>query len=157
MRKKYKPVRPIPPLPCESCGGDHETGHQRLCDLRYEPDNEPDWYYFGCVDRAGHELMNKNLNYGRSYISKRDIPFSLRILDTGLLPENGAQIEGKGSITHINDWTIVSFWDRSVDSRQGSNSAFIVNTKMDLEEFIRKAKEVFPSLWKRFDFELNIG
>ena len=33
-KKYYIPI-PEAPLPCSNCGGDDETGHQRLCDLNF--------------------------------------------------------------------------------------------------------------------------
>lgn len=116
-----------------------------------------DWYYFGCYRHSGHFLWDRNLSGVRGYSEKKNFPFRWESLDAGFLSQGIPQIEGHGNLIYINDWTIISFWDRSVDSRPGSNSAFIVDKKYELQEFFSKASEVFPSVWERFNFELVIG
>lgn len=81
-----------------------------------------------------------------------------KLLDGGFL--KGPQIEGSAELIRFIGGTILSFWDRSVDERQGSNSAFIVQ---DHESFAEQTFEAmktlfsatFPEVYNRFKFEIT--
>lgn len=76
--------------------------------------------YFGCIDRPGHYLFEPGStpcrNRWERWASKRD----------GSLAPEFNTISGKALLHHFDGFTVVAFWDRSVDSRSGSNSMFIV-------------------------------
>ena len=105
-------------------------------------------YYFGCWDRSGHYLWN-----GPSSLSRHEkaLPFQTKILDCGLLDPHKPQTQSHGVINVINGWTVLSFWDRTGDTRIGSNSAFIADCPMTFDEICQKAKETYPELWDRIN------
>lgn len=51
-------------------------------------------------------------------------------------------------------WTMLTFWDRTIDERSGSNSAFILRGRLTFEETVTIAKAIFPKIWSRFPFEV---
>ncbi len=114
------------------------------------------FFYFGCWDRPGHFLYDTS---GRcsDRQTPADFPVEYRILDGGLLPPNQPQKQGRLSVWRTNGWAIISFWDRSVDSRGGCNSAFVVrdcDTPSSDLELLQQAFDVFPQVFERFDFDL---
>lgn len=113
-------------------------------------------YYFGCKDRPGHFLWGDD---GRrsDNSSKNVLPFKFSILDAGFLPEVCSQIEGLGTLVHFPKWTVLSFWDRSVDKRPGCNSAFVLYGHWTFSESLEISKVKFPWVWSRFNFEVRLA
>lgn len=113
-------------------------------------------FYFGCVGQAGHYLFNER----RHSISERVLPatFPIRydILDGGLLPPWMPHEEGAAALVHVFGWTILTFWDRSVDSRVGCNSSFVIPAILEFDEARRLAQERFPWIWDRYRFEVRL-
>lgn len=107
-------------------------------------------FYFGCMGQAGHYLFGPE-GMGRVYPGKE---FSTcfgedgRKLDTPFCPPMDWPA-GKFVVMTKTIWTIVSWWDYSVDSRPGSHSTFIFTGYDSLEEFWKEAKEQFPSVFNR--------
>lgn len=113
----------------------------------------PEMLFFGAVKQPGHFLHRANgQRAGRSI--ERSLPFRAGILDGGLLPESGEQPEGAAGHCELNGWTIVSFWDRSVDKRPGSNSAFLFADRRYFPGIIAIAKLQLPWFWERINFEV---
>jgi hypothetical protein len=118
--------------------------------------------YFGCYGEAGHYLYCavKGL-LGRRNLSKtHDRKFSqamkwTRVCDGILLPNDEAQIPGEGTWSFVRGYSIVSFWDRSGDDRGNSLSCFLVKGHHSFEEVLEIAKEAFPKLFSRFNFEIK--
>lgn len=108
-------------------------------------------YYCGCYNETGHYLWDER-NHKVHYV--KGIPFRWEILDGGLLPPHEPETEGLAEIIHIGSWTIITFWDRSVDKRGGSCSAFVIPAHVWFDEAVAIAKERFPSVWNRFPFEV---
>jgi hypothetical protein len=67
------------------------------------------------------------------------------------------QPEGLAKLTHKDGWTLLSFWDRSVDKRNNSNSNFIQEGEFTFEQMVEQAKEKFPGIWERFKFEVKLA
>lgn len=111
-------------------------------------------YYFGCHERPGHYLWTERCSLA-DRIAKTVLPFRYTILDAGLLPEVGDQTEGLATIVHWPNWTVISFWDRSVDNRGGCNSAFLIPGRLTFAEAIKVSKQKFPWVWQRFSFEVR--
>lgn len=116
--------------------------------------------YFGVWESggAGHYLHDQG-GY-KSYRGEAELPFRETILDAGLLPQKGDQVEGLIYSNNINGWTILSFWDRSGDSRSASNSSFLFHTgtgMYGLADLLGVAKEQFPSVFSRFGFDLKLA
>lgn len=102
--------------------------------------------YFGCVGPPGHHVFNPGLAYDRT------LPW-LSYLD-GMLATDKTDAEGVARLYHFNGCTLLAFWDRSGDSRPGSNSVFYVPGRKTFEEVVESAKKSFPGIWRRFTFNV---
>jgi hypothetical protein len=103
-------------------------------------------FYFGCMERTGHYLHDMR---GR-HIRVETTPFSIKI-DGGFCP-SGRQAEGQATVSHLSGWTAVSFWDRSVDERPGSNSSFVARGNLSFDQMMALAREHFPQVIARLPF-----
>lgn len=112
-------------------------------------------FYFGVWDKggAGHYLHVPGGTASRRE-AERVLPFAMHILDSHLLPQEGPQTEGIVYRSLINGWTVLSFWDRSGDSRGRSNSAFIMDGDYATLAGLAIARERFPAIFARFGFAL---
>lgn len=99
--------------------------------------------YFGAwsAENLGHYLYSPD---GRTIWRADWLPFRPTILDAGLLNPFGSQEQSKARRVLIGGWTVVTFWDRSADSRMGSNSAFIVDSEMCFLNVMALAGQAFP-------------
>jgi hypothetical protein len=113
-----------------------------------------DAYYFGCWQEPGHYLFAPGGRNAERHIPD-DFPVSVHILDGGLLPPKLPEVEGRASLAHINGWTILSFWDRSIDKRGKCNSSFLFRGRLTFAEACQQAANNFPYLWTRFKFEVT--
>jgi hypothetical protein len=112
-------------------------------------------FYFGCYEESGHYLFRPGPMSTPSSSIPKDFPVKPYGLLDGRLLRNGPQPQGV--CTHyrgINGWTLISFWDRSVDSRGGSNSTFLCRGEHTFEEMLALFKEHFPTIVSRFKFPL---
>lgn len=115
--------------------------------------------YFGCWgDQPGHDLRSSDgLRHSR-------LPFGYpaklegRALDGGFTPPVSMTTRipnGLAVLHHASEWTVLSFWDNSIDSRPGSHSTFVSRGTLSFEDAVERAKAAFPSVWKRFTFEVR--
>lgn len=105
-------------------------------------------YFFGSKDGSGHHLHGGPLH--EYDISKSIFPR----IDTGFCPETeGYETQGHYKYTVIDGWSIISFWDRTGDSRHQSNSSFLVEGNVPQEQLWKAAREAFPKIFDRFDFD----
>jgi hypothetical protein len=111
------------------------------------------WRYFGCKDQTGHHLFRPDgsVDYDHEH------HYDFTRLDGVLCPKPETQDKlYKAVVNHrkigMIDRTILSFWDRTIDHRSGSNSNIIApyHTE-DPERLITEAYRLFPWLWKRFE------
>jgi hypothetical protein len=118
-----------------------------------------DAFYLGCVGTPGHYLYTPDLRTER-----RAGPFTVAMLDTpfcpGMTPASRGvgpqdQTEGVARLTHVDGWTVLSFWDRSVDNRRGSHSTFVLRGTHAFDDAVRLAREVFPRVWARYAFAVR--
>lgn len=72
------------------------------------------------------------------------LPFRMGTLDGGLLPTGGPEEQGKLHLAIINDWTVLGMWDRTADSRRGSNASFIAEGVHTVEQMRVIAERDFP-------------
>jgi hypothetical protein len=115
-------------------------------------------FYHGCGDDTGHYLFEE----GRGRLCAvnanipSDFPVCLHILDAGLLPPNLPQEEGLATVAYVNGWTILAFWDRSVDKRGNSNSAFVLPGQiLNFATVLRLSRERFPWVFERIKFDVR--
>ena len=119
--------------------------------------------YFGCLDGPGHYLHFA----GRRTLAPEDVPgfpWSIGLLDTGLL-KNGKHADiydGKvfwtcGGSTSF--WYAFFWWDRSVDTRGGSNSGFYVRGFgwPEAQDAFNFACEIFPKIISRQKYPLILS
>jgi hypothetical protein len=115
------------------------------------------FYYFGCRQRSGHYVFAAA---GSPPLDYYDIPIPK--LD-GSLPPPGdpwgkpGQVQGRARLHHINGWTAVAYWDRSVDERGGSNSVFLAPGVFSFEEIMASAREAFPDVLDRISFKIELA
>lgn len=119
--------------------------------------------YFGCIGTPGHFLVEEDkLVHPRN----KNIPWKIKELDMRLCPgvkrasygyKADRQVEGEAKLHHKDGWTAIAFWDRSVDYRRNSNSVFIVEGIHAFEEAKEIAKSSYPSIWKRFGFDVRLA
>lgn len=51
-------------------------------------------------------------------------------------------------------WSLISWWDNSVDIRGGSSASFMVDRRATPEEILAEAREKFPQIFARFKYEI---
>lgn len=111
-------------------------------------------WYFGCWGGEGHFLRTVK----KRYISNQhipDLPFHYAKLDGGFLDQSSReQREGFARFLHVGRFTVISFWDRTVDHRPGSNSAFVIRGEYSFDDAIEISKRAFPDIWRRFPFPI---
>ena len=118
-------------------------------------------FYFGCLGRVGHYLHDKDertIHDGGRIGS----PWTTPLMDNGLLL-NGRHpdcYDGKVFWTcgknQAGFWFAFFWWDRSVDSRSGSNSGFYVSgfAFEQIDQAFAFAQECFPGVVSRQKFDL---
>lgn len=122
--------------------------------------------YFGCVKGCGrgHALHTPDgRSVGREVLDTLEKAGIYPEIDGGFCPgmEGGKrhhevkQVEGHAKLTHHKGWTILSFWDRTGDSRGNSNSAFIEQGEHSFDDMVEKAKKEYGWIWERFTFEVR--
>lgn len=116
-------------------------------------------FYFGCIGQTGHYLWNTCGNTARSERLPKDFPQrSLTygpVADGVFAPNLPDQKEGIASVWHGNGWTILAFWDRSVDGRYGCSSTFYLRGDYDFDAALQQAQQWFPFVWERFKFKVT--
>lgn len=113
-------------------------------------------YYFGCIYEPGHYLW-ENMHTRNSELFRRQ-PWGIGLdglAGSSIARERTSNIpEGRAWLIHLDGWTVISFWDRSVDTRPGSNSAFAAEGTFTFDEMVTAAKAQWPEVWKRFSFDV---
>lgn len=110
-------------------------------------------FYFGCENSSvGHFLWSQEWRPGLRGTFNPGALFSA--LDGAFCPPDQIP-EGIFKKSVVQPWTIVSWWDRSVDSRPGSHSTFILEGQFDAIEVLRRARIKFPSVFARQRCELK--
>lgn len=116
-------------------------------------------YFFGCWEQSGHFWRSappKNLQYPE--IEKRLGPDIHVRIDTGFCPgvmkgeqykRSRDEVEGEAALHRVNGWTILSWWDRSVDKRGACNSNVVVLGEHNYATMLEVVRAQFPSLFAR--------
>lgn len=123
-------------------------------------------YHFGCWERAGHYL------HAPGGVSVRDNigPFGNgNVLDGYFAPSTGDdrhraadnpfpyQDESLAALIHTRGWTLLSMWDRSVDTRFACNTTFLIEGKFTTDEMWAMAREHYPKIVARLKAAPKIG
>lgn len=107
-------------------------------------------YYFGCLRRAGHFLYKyPNGIYEDWKVCPWGYSIDGRLLEA--VPEKNLPC-GRYIVAKKDGWTAISFLDRSVNERYGSNSAFLVPEDITAEAIIEEAKKQWKEVFDRTDF-----
>lgn len=74
-------------------------------------------------------------------------------IDGGIFKDSKAKDRlGVVHTANLDGWTLVAWADRSVDSRHGSHSTFIVEADITPERLIEMAREQWPQVFSRPGF-----
>lgn len=118
-------------------------------------------YYFGCWNGPGHFLHKP----GGDRAVEREARLPWSNIDGRLCPGGDREacgrpvafeVEGRAALHHLDGWTALAFWDRSVDHRFHSNSVFFVEGTTSAEDVLRVARERFPEILRRLTFAITV-
>lgn len=112
-------------------------------------------YYYGCREGTGHYLWDDQGRRLFDHNVPNDFPVKSYALDSGFLPPQQPETQGVASLVHVEGWTILAFWDRSVDTRHGSNSSFVLPGTLTFEEAKELSMLKFPWVWSRLRFPVT--
>lgn len=118
--------------------------------------SEPKMFYCGCHRDTGHYLWTED-EY-ESYRFWEMQPWGVK-LDGTLqpTPRDGFIVpNGVARFTHEYGWSALSWWDNSIDTRQGSHSTFIVEGAYTAEEVLEMAQRRFYWVFAHFEYEISI-
>ena len=115
-------------------------------------------YFFGCWKEGGHYWCHPtNPHMRESEIEKR-VPARLRIIDGVFCPghvdgdayrRSRPEVEGEALLTHVDGWTVLGWWDRSVDRRGACNSNIVVRGTRSFAEMLFIGEMQMPHVMKR--------
>lgn len=109
--------------------------------------------YFGCkTGQPGHHLFHSEWWQPNQYDQKHrrlDGGWTSHMLDGVYAPRDPREPQGKYAAHFVHGWTVVAWWDRSVDTRFKCNSAFLVEGLHAPAAAIEHAAKAFPSVIAR--------
>lgn len=122
-------------------------------------------YYFGCIGHPGHYWWRRDrCDWGIPKIVGPNIDPRI---DAGFCPGTSRdlkpwqrtrpEVEGEAAMHHIDGWTVLAFWDRSVDRRGACNSNFVARGEHDFDAMLAIAREQFPHVMGRLSFEVKLA
>lgn len=132
--------------------------------------DKPRMFYFGPWKEAGHYFFNEG-GFTVWEDKIKGFPFGHcagRVMVDGRLQpgcpdpkdrlerRTRPEIEGEALLHHINGWTALCFWDRSVDKRGACNSNYFAEGTFTFEEMVAAAKSRFAERWGRMKFEVRL-
>ena len=119
-------------------------------------------YYFGPWDRPGHFFHDEK---GRCLYEDRipGFPFGHDggrvFVDCALQPgakpgksqydRSRPEVEGEAALHHIQGWTALCIWDRSVDGRGACSSNYFAEGTFTFEEVVMMASTRFAVRWNK--------
>jgi len=119
-----------------------------------------DVLYFGVEqrNRPGHRYVSPS--GGDTFEMEKKLPRFLNprqgLID-GQYCIQTTNVEGRALIHFVQGWTVLSFWDRSGDSRGGSNSNFVVKGRHSFNDMVEITRALFPQIWARFNFDVTLA
>lgn len=122
-------------------------------------------YYYGCWNnRTGHFLFKPDGTFVEMESEKRlaeqmkSVNISCDIfISSSKCPQRKdvnnrrLEVEGEAHLHHINGWTLLAFWNRSVDHRNSSHSNFFTQGEWDFNQMCQIARKSYPSIWQKLD------
>lgn len=117
--------------------------------------------YFGCLFGQGHYLHG---TFGPDTRAPQvPMPWGPAVLDSTLCPDFARpgkavavpllasyQEPYRALLHHQKGWTAVSFWDRTGDTRYGSNSTFLAEGDFSFEDMLAMARTRFRPVMERY-------
>ena len=125
------------------------------------PEGMPGLIYLGCHERPGHHFFTAGMRGLYSVAPAYQLnAYVLHQLDGRFAPQDTEE-EGLAwfHCATVNDipYMVISFWDRSVDERYGSNSTFlIIGQSKCFNDALADCKAAFPEVFRRFKFEVKL-
>ena len=102
--------------------------------------------FFGCWEQSGHYLWDRD----RRYLAPRETSCPLKSSEiVGVFAPRGGEDERRLQLTHVHGWTVLAMWDRSIDTRPGSNAAFLESGTLTVDQMIATAERQFPTIAAR--------
>jgi len=114
-----------------------------------------DAYYFGCGTDVGHFWWHSFGGGPKIWNRPAGCPWSYEV-DGGAQPDRGRP-EGLCALHRKDGWTLIGWWDCTVDRRPGSCSAFTLKGDHDFAEMVAALRELFPWVVARMRFELRLA
>jgi hypothetical protein len=113
-----------------------------------------DVFYFGCIGGTGHYWFRPGRD-DRELYPKDERAKLFQYIDGNFAPKM-TSAEGRAKLSHVVDWTVLAWWDYSVDKRPGSNSALVVKGKHDFDEMLDLLRAHFPEVADRQLMQLQL-
>lgn len=125
-------------------------------------------FYFGPWDRPGHYLFDER-GYSVRNSDRGGLPWhetgycNKPMIDGHLQPrgpksypyDKGTELpQGVAALHHLNGWTALSFWDRSVDARGGCNSTYFAEGNFTFKEMVELSSTRFAYRWNKMAFQV---
>lgn len=125
-------------------------------------------FYFGPWDQAGHFLFDERgrivRDEDRGSLPWHEMGYGGKPTIDGTLqprgpksypnsPYEGPELpQGVAALHHLNGWTALCFWDRSVDTREACNSNYFAEGTFTFEQMVEMAKTRFAHRWNKMTF-----
>lgn len=103
--------------------------------------------FHGCWDRPGHFLHNQ-IGY-QVRRGEYKLPFRDTVLDGTFAPPFANEPEEQMALTYLHNWSILSMWDRTIDTRMGSNATFLMPGIHDKDFMWQTAEREYPGIVTR--------
>lgn len=71
--------------------------------------------------------------------------------------QRGSFQQGEAVIHHKDDWTALSFWDSTIDTRPGCSSTYIAKGTFTFEQMVEMAKTRFSERWNKMKFPVKLA
>lgn len=125
------------------------------------PVTPPRVYYFGCGRGHGHHWFAPNpAGTGTQWYSSSAIASAMRTvfpdIDAGFSPYAKKFVEGEAKLSRVRGWTVLAWWDNSVDARPNSNSALVVDLDRDFDQMVALLAIHFPEVSLRQRAQLKL-
>ncbi len=112
--------------------------------------------YFGCAnDDVGHYVQDMNgRREGRLRSTNPNAHFLIN--HDGQLTPKDSYKPYQAILHHFPQFSVLAFWDNTVDSRPGSNSMFLLPPGISEQEALNMSAQSFPHIWQRFKTPISV-